>query len=170
MGALATAQTIKITITSPFNDGGNNGGKKKGPCLISNIIEHGQTINHLHKTRDKVFFKNKQVMLIDESHTFPSATLTKVNHGVLKDVPYRMFFSGTQTRGDGALPLLQGIIGKCVCTLGIKEAIEKKYLCPLKFYVFSTVVSLSPSEKRKIERKKDPINKSINLFINILSN
>ena len=73
-------------------------------------------------TEEGDFFHSMEVFLADESHTLPSETLEAVCHGVFQDVPYRFFFSATQTRNDGALPLLHSIIGKTVCSLTTEEA------------------------------------------------
>ncbi|HBI00544.1 MAG TPA: hypothetical protein DDY18_02865 [Flavobacterium sp.] len=84
------------------------------------------------------FFKNKKVMLVDESHTFAAEQLNDVCHGVLKDTPYRMFVSATQTRNDGTEKLLNAIIGKNVLDMSLEEAISDGYLCPLNFTVIET--------------------------------
>jgi superfamily II DNA or RNA helicase len=81
------------------------------------------------------FFSGLQMILVDESHTFASETLEEVCHGVLADVPYRMFFSGTQTRGDGSEKLLFSVIGKIVHTLGTAEAVQGGYIAPHEFRV-----------------------------------
>jgi superfamily II DNA or RNA helicase len=85
------------------------------------------------------FFKNKQVVLVDESHTFAAEQLNDVCHGVLGDVPYRMFVSATQTRNDGTEKLLASIIGENVLDMGLKEAIDQGYLCPLNFTIIATI-------------------------------
>lgn len=84
------------------------------------------------------FFKNKQMMLVDESHTFAAEELHNVCHGVLSNVPYRFFVSATQTRNDGTEKVLQSIIGKTVLEMELEEAIAGGYLCPLKFNIIST--------------------------------
>jgi superfamily II DNA or RNA helicase len=85
------------------------------------------------------FFKNKQVILVDESHTFAAEQLNDVCHGVLSEVPYRMFVSATQTRNDGTEKLLASIIGENVLDMALKDAIDQKYLCPLKFSIIETM-------------------------------
>lgn len=69
-----------------------------------------------------------KVLLADESHTIPAATLERACHGVLSDIPYRFFFSGTQTRGDGTEKMLHAIIGKTVYSLSTQEAIAGGYI------------------------------------------
>lgn len=84
------------------------------------------------------FFKKKQIMLVDESHTFAAEQLNDVCHGVLADVPYRMFVSATQTRNDGTEKLLGAIIGQNVLDMSLEEAIGQGFLCPLNFTVIET--------------------------------
>lgn len=96
------------------------------------------------------FFKGKKALLVDESHTWGADTLEEVCHGVLADAPRRFFMSATQTRADGTIKLLQSIIGKTVFEMSLREAIDEKYLCPLKFYVKK---SFSPSTLKK----RDPM-------------
>ncbi len=113
-------------------------------------IAIGKSLTMLEEgTKAYEFFKNKQVVLVDESHTFAAEQLNEVCHGVLAQVPYRFFVSATQTRNDGTEKLLASIIGKNVLDMGLKEAIDQGYLCPLNFTVIATT---SPS-KRVI---KDP--------------
>jgi len=95
------------------------------------------------------FFKEKEVIAVDEAHSFSSDTLSDACHGVLYNVPYRFFVSGTQIRSTGQ-KLHDSIIGKCVYKMTIKQGIEGKFLCPLKFKIINT---FSPSA-RKI---KDPM-------------
>jgi superfamily II DNA or RNA helicase len=76
------------------------------------------------------FFANLDMLCVDESHTWGATTLESICFGVLADIPYRFFLSGTQTRGDGTEKLLQGIIGETVHSLSTREAVEKGYICP----------------------------------------
>ncbi len=90
------------------------------------------------------FFSNLDVLIVDESHTFAAESLETICHGVLAKIRYRFFVSGTQTRNDGAVPLLQSIIGKTVCELGTAEAVRKGYICPHEFRIIS-VESSNPN-------------------------
>lgn len=90
------------------------------------------------------FFSDKQMLLVDESHQMAAEELSRTAYGVLSDVPYRLLVSGTQVRQDGKQKLLNSIIGPCVYEMSIKDAIAKKYLCPLKFKIITTI---SPSTK-----------------------
>lgn len=76
-----------------------------------------------------------EVLLGDESHTLPAETLEQVCHGVLANVPYRFFFSGTQVRGDGSDKLLHSIIGPVVYELSTAEAIRGGYICNHEFII-----------------------------------
>src|SRR5690606_8770602 len=116
---------------------GYGDGKKDIKKLITIAI--GKSLTMLKEGSEaQSFFKAKQLMLVDESHSFAAQELEKVCHGVLKQVPYRMFVSATQTRNDGTEKLLYSIIGKQVFEMSLKEAIDGQYLCPLKFFIVST--------------------------------
>jgi len=112
-----------------FGDGKKKLGKKFTICIDDSIA------NIKPGTEEWEFFSKMQMFCADESHTWGAETLEKICHGVLGDVPYRMFFSGTQTRGDGAEKLLQSIIGQTVATLGTAEAVAKGYICPHDFKI-----------------------------------
>jgi superfamily II DNA or RNA helicase len=129
--------------------GGYGDGKK---CIKKKItIAIGKSLTMLEPdTAAYRFFQQKQVLMVDESHTFAANLLETVCHGVLANAVYRFFVSATQTRGDGTKKMLQSIIGKTVVKKNLKEAITEGYLCPLKFTVLRT---FSPSTKTK----KDPI-------------
>lgn len=78
-----------------------------------------------------------QVIIGDECHTVPAATLEPVTNDLLGNAPYRFFLSGTQTRGDGSVKLLRSITSKIVISRNTKWGIENGYLCPLKFFIKS---------------------------------
>lgn len=83
------------------------------------------------------FFSNLDVLIVDESHTFAAESLECICHGILSNIPYRFFLSGTQLRNDGSIPLLQSIIGKTVCELTTAEAVQKGYICNHDFVIVS---------------------------------
>lgn len=108
-------------------------------------IAIGKSLTMLEEgTKAYEFFKNKKVVMVDESHTFAAEQLNDVCHGVLAEAPYRMFVSATQTRNDGTEKVLASIIGENVFDMSLKDAITEGYLCPLKFTIMATI---SPSTK-----------------------
>jgi superfamily II DNA or RNA helicase len=119
------------------NVGAYGGGKKRFGKKFTVCVSKSLTMLK-PGTEEYDFFANADVVIGDESHTLAAETLKKVFHGVLKNVPYRFFLSGTQVRGDGKEKLLESIIGKKVFTLTTKEAIDGGYICPVKFFVFKT--------------------------------
>lgn len=134
--------------------GGYGDGKKQIDKLIT--ISIGKSLTMLKESSDAYkHFKNKQLMLIDESHTFAANQLETVCHNVLSDVPYRMFVSATQTRGDGTEKLLQSIIGKNVLEMDLKQAIDDGYLCPLNFSIIETFSPSTLNKKDPIECKRE---------------
>ena len=106
-------------------------------------------------SKEEDFFKNKDLLLVDESHTFGAEQLETVCHGVLSDIPYRFFVSATQTRGDGTEMLLQSIIGKVVLEMEIKDAIDRGYLCPLHFKIIKTFSPSTLYTKDPLECKRE---------------
>lgn len=104
-----------------------NGKKKIGKLFTICISD--SICNVKEGTEEWDFFSNLDCILVDESHTFAAETLEEICYGVLVNVPYRMFFSGTQTRNDGGEKLLQSIIGKTVHTLSTADAIKGGYIC-----------------------------------------
>jgi superfamily II DNA or RNA helicase len=106
-------------------------------------------------SKEEEFFKNIQLVISDESHLNAAETLEKVFHGLLKDVPYRMFLSGTQVRGDGKDKLLHAIIGKKVHELNTKDAVDGGYICPVKFFVFKTKSNSNSKTKEPLEAKRN---------------
>lgn len=114
-----------------FGDGKKRIGKKFTICI-------GDSLSNVKPgTKEWEFFSTLDMLCVDESHTWGAETLEDLCHGIFADLPYRLFFSGTQTRGDGAEKLLQSIIGKTVHTLTTKEAKEKGYICDHDFKIVS---------------------------------
>lgn len=81
------------------------------------------------------FISNKQVLIWDESHLSGAEELQKACHGVLNNAPYRFFLSGTQTRGDGSIPLLQSITGPVVYEFSTSSGIKGGFLNKLEFRI-----------------------------------
>ena len=129
--------------------GGYGDGKKDLKKQITIAIGKSLTMIKEGSEAEK-FFKNKEVMLIDESHTFGADQLEKVSQAVLSDIPYRFFVSATQTRNNGTEKVLESIIGKTVFDMTLEDAINGKYLCPLKFSILEV---FSPSTSMT----KDPL-------------
>lgn len=74
-----------------------------------------------------------KVFMADESHLCPAQSLAKVCTGLLKDAPYRFFFSGTQMRNDGLDLLLKAITGDIVFTMTVEEGVKQGYLAKPRF-------------------------------------
>lgn len=118
-----------------FGDGRKKIGKRITICI-------GDSLSNIKKgTPEWEFFSGLDMLCVDESHTWGAESLESLCHGIFSDVPYRFFFSATQTRGDGAEKLLQSIIGKTVFTLSTQEAVAGSYICPHDY----TIVELGSS-------------------------
>jgi len=123
-----------------FGNGKKKLGKKFTICIGDSLA------NVVKGSPEYEFFSNLDVLIVDESHEFAAESLESVCHGVLANIPYRFFLSATQVRNDGGLILLQSIIGKTVCELSMKEALEKKYVCDHDFCIV-TLDSSNPGFK-----------------------
>lgn len=134
--------------------GGFGNGKKDVTKKITICINKSLT-NLKENSKEYAFFASKEMICVDESHTFAAETLEEVCHGVFSDVPYRLFFSATQTRGDGSEKLLYSIIGRCVYEMTIDEAIQKGYLCPLQFTVVKTHSPSTLNPRDVMENKRE---------------
>lgn len=114
--------------------GGIGDGKKEYGKQITVAISKSLTLLKEGTPQHEDILKN-EVVIADEFHLLPSETLEKVFHGVLKDIPYRFFFTGTLSRGDNATKLLESIGGKTVKVLLTKEAVEKQYVADHEFRI-----------------------------------
>lgn len=79
-----------------------------------------------------------QVFISDESHQCPAATFEKVCIEVLRDAPYRFFFSATQLRNDGQDLLLDAITGPTVYEMTVQEGVDQNYLAKPVFKIIET--------------------------------
>ena len=121
-----------------FGDGKKVLGKRFTICIGDSIA------NIKPGTEEWEFFSKLSMVCVDESHTWGADSLEQICHGVLADVPYRFFFSGTQTRGDGTAKLLQSIIGPTVYTLTTAQAVAGGFICPHDYTIIE-VESSNPN-------------------------
>jgi len=77
--------------------------------------------------------REKLVLLGDESHLLAAETLSQDIFGKLGDIPYRFFLSGSQIRGDGADLLLEGVLGRVVKRVTVRDGVEMGYLARPNF-------------------------------------
>jgi len=121
-----------------FGDGKKKIGKRITICI-------GDSLCNLKRgTEEWDFFSKLDMIVCDESHTLPAETLEQVCHGVFSEVPYRLFLSGTQTRNDGGVKLLQSIVGETVHSLTTQEAVGAGFICPHDYRIVS-IQSSDPS-------------------------
>lgn len=150
-----------------FGNGQKKLGKKVTICISDSIC------NIKQGTPEWEFFSKLDMFCADESHTWGAETLDQICHGVLANVPIRLFFSATQTRGDGAERLLQSIIGKTVHRLTTAEAVKGGYICNHEFRIVE-VESSNPnymtSDPLAMKRIHFLGNKNIAAFIARVAN
>lgn len=150
-----------------FGDGKKKLGKRFTICIGDSLA------NVKPGSEEWEFFSNLDMLIVDESHTWGAETLETICHGILADVPYRFFMSGTQTRGDGTEKLLQSIIGETVYVLTTAEAVAGGYICPHDFTIVK-IESSNPnySSNEPLEEKRIHFlnNKNIAAFIARLAN
>lgn len=142
-------------------------GKKKLDKRFTICI--GDSLANIEKdTEEWNFFNKLDMICIDESHTWGASTLETVCHGVFSEIPYRFFFSGTQTRGDGAKTLLQSIVGPTANTLSTKEAVEGGYISPHRYRIIeleSSNPNMMISDPLEMKRIHFLRNKNIAAFV-----
>lgn len=145
-----------------FGDGKKVLGKRFTICIGDSLV------NIKPGTEEWEFFSGLDAIAIDESHTFGAETLEDVCHGLFANIPYRVLVSATQVRNDGALKLLQSIIGPTVHTLTTAEAITKGYICDHDFRIVE-IESSNPnyqnSDAIKMKRAHFLNNRNIAHFI-----
>lgn len=113
------------------------GGKKEHKKLFTIAIHASLTkIEEGSDAWDS--FVETKVAIFDESHMTPAESLHKICIGLLQHAPYRFFFSGTQTRGDGADLLLKGIIGPIVFEMTVQEGVDQGFLSKPVFRMIRT--------------------------------
>lgn len=147
-------------------------GKKRLGKLFTVAISKSLT-NLKPGTDEFKELSSAQVLLVDESHLWGASTLEEVCHGLFSNVPYRMFFSGTQTRGDGTEKLLQSIIGKTVASLTTDKAIQGGFICDHEFKIVSTKTTspgYSSDDALAMKRRHFLHNDNIAKFIANLAN
>ena len=100
-------------------------------------------------------FEQKQVFIADESHVYAAKTLAEICVGVLKNAPYRFFFSATQTRNDGTKLLLEALTGKILMRIDVKQGVEQGYLAKPEFYIFEIITEKysSSSDPNELTRE-----------------
>lgn len=150
-----------------LGDGKRRIGKKITICIGDSLA------NLKPNTEEWDFFSELDMLCVDESHTWGASTLETICHGVLANIPYRLFFSGTQTRGDGAEKLLQSIIGKTVHTLTTKEAIDGGYICDHDFTILdieSSNPNMQSADVLEMKRIHFLRNRNIASFVAKLAN
>lgn len=124
-------------------------GGKKQFCRITVAVS--ASLNRVAPdTKEWTYLSSKSVLCCDESHMWAADTLQDLSMGLLADVPYRFFLSGTQMRGDGLDLVLEGVTGEVLMRLSVRDAVARDVLEPPRFFQFSV-------ESRRDYGSDDPI-------------
>jgi len=126
------------------------GGKKQADKKIVIAVSKSLTLVKPN-TPEHAMLSNKSVLIGDESHLLPADTLAAVVLKLFKNIPYRFFLSGTQTRSDGLQIVLEGITGPIVMQMNVKEGVDSGFLARPKFVQVKVRSDLPEA------RKSDPI-------------
>lgn len=142
-----------------------NGKKVTGKNITICI---GKSLSLIEKnSEDWKFFRHIQTVIVDESHSFASQTMSALFHELFAHVPYRFFLSATQVHGKDNDNVLYNIIGKCVYTLQADEAIRSGYICKHRFEIYKNIpVAVTKQEKENINiAKQNPLTMRRNAFL-----
>ena len=117
------------------------GGKKDSSKLVTIAISNSLARIEFDAGSESHYqqLSSAQVFIADESHLVPASTLKDVCLGLFKDTPYRFFFSGTQTRGDGAELLLRGIIGEMRYRMSVEDGVKAGWLARPSFKMVQVI-------------------------------
>lgn len=84
--------------------------------------------------------RNFNCLIIDECHHAAAKTYQTLNKTMWNKIYYRFFLTATFFRNDQNEHLLfEGIAGKVIYSLGIKDAIQRKYIVPVEAYYYDLV-------------------------------
>lgn len=117
------------------------GGKKDSSKLVTIAISNSLARVEQDSGDEDHFqqLSSAQVFVADESHLVPASTLKEVCLGLFSGTPYRFFFSGTQTRGDGAELLLRGIIGEMRYRMSVEDGVKAGWLARPSFKMVQVI-------------------------------
>ncbi len=108
--------------------GGKKDFKKKITIALPQTLIRADHDSEMFKVLSKT-----QLFIADESHLCPSKVLSTVCFDLVKNAPYRFFFSATQMRNDGKDLLLEAITGPIVYKIGVKQLVEEGFLAKPNF-------------------------------------
>jgi superfamily II DNA or RNA helicase len=121
----------------PKNVGKFYGGKKESQKRF--VVAVAASLTRVEQgTKDWDNLSKAKVFIADESHLCPASTLLEVCFGLVRNAPYRYFFSATQIRNDGLDLVLEGITGPIVFRMSVREGIEQGYLAKPLFKLIRT--------------------------------
>ena len=129
LGALVVVPTLSIagqmheTLSRMFGSrvvGRFYDGKKEAARKI--VVAVSASLARIQGT--EISLAARDLLVGDESHLWAAETLTRVNEGLLSQIPYRYFLSGTQIRSDGLDLVLAGVTGPIVARRSLREGVD----------------------------------------------
>jgi superfamily II DNA or RNA helicase len=106
----------------------------------------------------------KKVVLGDECHLSPPAQLKGVIFGLLANIPYRYWVSGTVFRNDGLELTLDGIVGDLVLEVSVDQCVKEGNLSPLRFYQYRIESNNKKQESDPIESTRVHLHRNPNVY------
>ena len=147
------------------------GGKKEPKKQI--IVAVAQSLTRIEKdSEDWEELGKCKVLAFDESHLTAAQTLSEICFGLVKNVPYRYFVSGTQLRNDGLDLLLEAITGNIVYRLSVKDLVDQGYLAKPSFRMIRTnsPITAEPKDPNAYTRTHLYYNTKVNKIAADLAN
>jgi hypothetical protein len=115
-----------------FGDGKKQIGRDITICI-------GKSLSVMKDEAHIAHFRAVKLMVVDESHTWGSRSMSAVCNGIFADVPYRFFLSATQVRSADEENLLRSIIGPCVYSLTTSDSISADYINDHSFEIHGSI-------------------------------
>ena len=138
-------------------------GKKQADKFI--VIAVAASLARVEEGSDDwKLLSSKKMVLGDECHLTPPKQLKGVIFGLLENIPYRYWVSGTVFRNDGLELLLDGIVGDVVFELSVVDCVEGGFLSPLKFYQYKIESDSKKKVEDPIEATREHLHRNINVY------
>jgi superfamily II DNA or RNA helicase len=138
-------------------------GKKQPEKLI--VVSVAASLARVKEgSKDWDILSSKKVILGDECHLTPPQQLRGIIFGLLENVPYRYWVSGTVFRNDGLELLLEGIVGDVVFKMTVEDCVKEGFLSPLKFFQYKTTSDSTKRVEDSIEATREHLHRNPRVY------